>query len=617
MSRQKSATPGGPMHGHGPGGRMMMGEKAKNFRGSTRKLLSYLKPFHWAIIMVLLCAAVSTVFTIVGPKVLAKATDELAKGIMAVVTGGDGVIDFGYIGMVLLTLLGLYLLSALFSYIQGFTMAGISAKVSYRLRQQIIQKINRLPLGYFHKVSQGEILSRITNDVDTLSQSLNQSATQLITSVTTIIGVLIMMLSISPLMTLIALLILPVAMGMISVIVKHSQRYFRDQQEYLGHVNSQVEEVYSGHNIVKAFNKEEDVIRSFEKDNDVLYHSAWKSQFLSGMMMPVMQFVSNLGYVGVVILGGYLAVKKTIEVGDIQSFIQYVRNFTSPIQQVAQVANLLQSTAAAAERVFEFLEEKEETPCTEHPVSTEGLEGRVEFDHVQFGYNKEHMIIHDFCAKAEPGQKIAIVGPTGAGKTTMIKLLMRFYDVCGGAIKVDGHDIREFDRGELRKMFGMVLQDTWLFKGTIEDNIRYGRLDATHEEVVEAAKAAYVHRFVQTLPGGYQMELNEEASNVSQGQKQLLTIARAILADPKILILDEATSSVDTRTEVRIQKAMDRLMEGRTSFIIAHRLSTIRDADLILVMKDGDIVEQGRHEELLAQNGFYAELYNSQFEQSA
>lgn len=601
---------------HGRMGAHMPGEKAKDLKGTVKKLLGYLEAYKISLILVIIFAVGSTVFNIAGPKILGKATTELFEGLVGKVYGQGG-IDFEKIGRILLLLLGLYLCSALFSFIQGYLMTGVSQKMTYRMRKEISEKINRLPMEYFDQTTHGEILSRITNDVDTLSQSLNQSATQLITSVTTIIGVLIMMLSISPLMTLIALLILPVAMGMISVIVKHSQRYFRDQQEYLGHVNSQVEEVYSGHNIVKAFNKEEDVIRSFEKDNDVLYHSAWKSQFLSGMMMPVMQFVSNLGYVGVVILGGYLAVKKTIEVGDIQSFIQYVRNFTSPIQQVAQVANLLQSTAAAAERVFEFLEEKEETPCTEHPVSTEGLEGRVEFDHVQFGYNKEHMIIHDFCAKAEPGQKIAIVGPTGAGKTTMIKLLMRFYDVCGGAIKVDGHDIWEFDRGELRKMFGMVLQDTWLFKGTIEDNIRYGRLDATHEEVVEAAKAAYVHRFVQTLPGGYQMELNEEASNVSQGQKQLLTIARAILADPKILILDEATSSVDTRTEVRIQKAMDRLMEGRTSFIIAHRLSTIRDADLILVMKDGDIVEQGRHEELLAQNGFYAELYNSQFEQSA
>ena len=605
-----------PHGGMGPKGSHMPGEKAKDLKGTIKKLGKYLSVYKVALVFVVIFAIGSTIFNIAGPKILGQATTELFEGLVGKVSGQGG-IDFEKIGQILLMLLGLYLCSALFSFIQGYLMTGISQKLTYRMRKEISEKIDRLPMEYFDKMTHGEILSRITNDVDTLSQSLNQSATQLITSVTMIIGVLIMMLSISPLMTVVAILILPVAMGLISVIVKHSQRYFRDQQEYLGHVNSQVEEVYGGHNIVKAFNKEEDVIRAFERDNDVLYRSAWKSQFLSGMMMPVMQFVSNLGYVGVAILGGYLAVKETIEVGDIQSFIQYVRNFTSPIQQVAQVANLLQSTAAAAERVFEFLEEEEEVPCAEHPVSTEGLEGRVEFDHVKFGYHKDHMIIHDFSAKAEPGQKIAIVGPTGAGKTTMIKLLMRFYDVCGGAIKVDGHDIREFDRGELRKMFGMVLQDTWLFKGSIEDNIRYGKLDATHEEVVEAAKAAYVHRFVQTLPGGYGMELNEEASNVSQGQKQLLTIARAILADPKILILDEATSSVDTRTEVRIQKAMDRLMEGRTSFIIAHRLSTIRDADLILVMKDGDIIEQGKHEELLERNGFYAELYNSQFERSA
>ena len=605
-----------PHGGMGPKGSHMPGEKAKDLKGTIKKLGKYLSVYKVALVFVVIFAIGSTIFNIAGPKILGQATTELFEGLVGKVSGQGG-IDFEKIGQILLMLLGLYLCSALFSFIQGYLMTGISQKLTYRMRKEISEKIDRLPMEYFDKMTHGEILSRITNDVDTLSQSLNQSATQLITSVTMIIGVLIMMLSISPLMTVVAILILPVAMGLISVIVKHSQRYFRDQQEYLGHVNSQVEEVYGGHNIVKAFNKEEDVIRAFERDNDVLYRSAWKSQFLSGMMMPVMQFVSNLGYVGVVILGGYLAVKETIEVGDIQSFIQYVRNFTSPIQQVAQVANLLQSTAAAAERVFEFLEEEEEVPCAEHPVSTEGLEGRVEFDHVKFGYHKDHMIIHDFSAKAEPGQKIAIVGPTGAGKTTMIKLLMRFYDVCGGAIKVDGYDIREFDRGELRKMFGMVLQDTWLFKGSIEDNIRYGKLDATHEEVVEAAKAAYVHRFVQTLPGGYGMELNEEASNVSQGQKQLLTIARAILADPKILILDEATSSVDTRTEVRIQKAMDRLMEGRTSFIIAHRLSTIRDADLILVMKDGDIIEQGKHEELLERNGFYAELYNSQFERSA
>ncbi|MEZ3437230.1 MAG: ABC transporter ATP-binding protein/permease [Lachnospiraceae bacterium] len=601
----------GPRHG-GPG-RMAGGEKAKDFKGTMKKLMGYLGNYKIQILFVIVFAVGSTVFNIAGPKILGKATTEIFNGLVGKITGGDG-IDFEKIGQILLGLLCLYLLSALFSFVQGFIMTGISQKMTYRMRREISEKIQRLPMKYYDKMTHGEILSRITNDVDTLSQSLNQSATQVITSVTTLIGVFIMMLSISPLMTVIALLILPVAGGFISVIVKHSQKYFKDQQEYLGHVNGQVEEVYGGHNIVKAFNKEEDVIAAFDKDNDILYNSAWKSQFLSGMMMPIMQFVGNLGYVAVVILGGYLAVKRTIEVGDIQSFTQYVRNFTQPIQQVAQVANMLQSTAAASERVFEFLEEPEEDQTVENPVSVEGLEGSVEFDHVQFGYNPDHTIIHDFSARVKPGQKIAIVGPTGAGKTTMVKLLMRFYDVNKGAIRVGGHDIRKFNRSELRQMFGMVLQDTWLFKGSIEDNIRYGKLDASHEEVVAAADAAYVHRFVQTLPGGYQMELNEEASNVSQGQKQLLTIARAILADPKILILDEATSSVDTRTEVRIQKAMDNLMKGRTSFIIAHRLSTIRDADLILVMKDGDIVEMGNHGGLLEKGGFYAELYNSQFE---
>ncbi|MGN1192330.1 MAG: ABC transporter ATP-binding protein [Dorea sp.] len=597
-------------------GKHASNEKAKDFKGTMKKLIQYLAEYKVGLFFVAIFAIGSTIFNILGPKVLGKATTEIFNGLVRKISGGSG-IDFEKIGRVLLLLLGLYLLSALFSFIQGYIMTGISQKLTYRMRKEISEKIHRLPMNYFDKMTHGEVLSRITNDVDTLSQSLNQSATQVITSVTTIIGVLIMMLSISPLMTIVALLILPISMGMISVIVKHSQKYFMSQQEYLGHVNGQVEEVYGGHNIVKAFNKEEDVIRTFEKDNDTLYQSAWKSQFLSGMMMPIMQFVGNLGYVGVVILGGYLAMKQAIEVGDIQSFIQYVRNFTQPIQQVAQVTNMLQSTAAASERVFEFLEESEEDQTVSNPVSIEGLEGSVEFDHVHFGYYPDHTIIHDFSAKVKPGQKIAIVGPTGAGKTTMVKLLMRFYDVNCGAIKIDGHDIRDFNREELRQMFGMVLQDTWLFKGSIEDNIRYGKLNATHEEVVEAAKAARVHRFVQTLPGGYQMELNEEASNVSQGQKQLLTIARAILADPKILILDEATSSVDTRTEIQIQKAMDTLMEGRTSFIIAHRLSTIRDADLILVMKDGDIVEQGNHEELLQKNGFYAELYNSQFVKTA
>ncbi|MCB6416204.1 ABC transporter ATP-binding protein/permease [Dorea acetigenes] len=594
----------------------MPGEKAKDFKGTMKKLMNYMGRYKIAIFFVFVFAVGGTIFNIVGPKILGKATTEIFNGLVSKVSGGSG-IDFGKIGKILVGLLCLYVVSAAFSFVQGYIMTGISQKMTYRLRKEISEKINRMPMNYFDKMTHGEILSRITNDVDTLGQSLNQSATQMITSVTTIIGVLVMMLSISPLMTVVALLILPLSMGLISMIVKRSQKYFKNQQEYLGHINGQVEEVYGGQNIVKAFNKEEDIIRTFDETNDVLYQSAWKSQFLSGMMMPIMQFVGNLGYVAVSILGGYLAIRQTIEVGDIQSFIQYVRQFTQPIQQVAQVANMLQSTAAASERVFEFLEEEEEDVTVPNPVSVEGLEGRVEFEHVQFGYNPNHTIIHDFNAKVEPGQKIAIVGPTGAGKTTMIKLLMRFYDVNSGAIKVDGHNLKDFNRSELRQMFGMVLQDTWLFNGTIEENIRYGKLDASHEEVVEAAKAAHVHRFVQTLPGGYNMVLNEEASNVSQGQKQLLTIARAILADPKILILDEATSSVDTRTEVRIQKAMDNLMKGRTSFIIAHRLSTIRDADLILVMRDGDIVEQGTHEELLAQNGFYAELYNSQFEKSA
>ena len=599
--------------GRGP---QMSNEKAKDFKGTMKKLMAYLSAYKIGIFFVIVFAIGSTIFNIEGPKILGKATTELFHGLISKVSGGSG-IDFDKIAKILIGLMCLYVCSALFSFIQGYIMTGVSQKLTYRMRKEISEKIDRLPMGYFDKMTHGEILSRITNDVDTLSQSLNQSATQVITSVATIIGVLVMMLSISPLMTVIAILILPLSMGLIGMIVKRSQRYFKEQQEYLGYVNGQVEEVYGGHNIVKAFNKEDDVIDEFDRDNERLYRSAWKSQFLSGMMMPIMQFVGNLGYVAVVILGGYLAIKKTIEVGDIQSFIQYVRNFTQPIQQVAQVANMLQSTAAASERVFEFLGEPEEEAAPENPVVLKNPEGAVEFEHVHFGYNPEHTIIHDFSVKVEPGQKIAIVGPTGAGKTTMVKLLMRFYDVSGGSIKVDGHDIREFDRGELRRMFGMVLQDTWLFKGSIEDNIRYGKLDATHEDVVKAADAAYAHRFIQTLPGGYGMELNEEASNVSQGQKQLLTIARAILADPKILILDEATSSVDTRTEVRIQKAMDNLMKGRTSFIIAHRLSTIRDADLILVMKEGDIVEMGRHEELLAKNGFYADLYNSQFEQTA
>ena len=605
-----------PMMGHGPGRGMMPGEKAKDFTGTIQKLFAYLGSYRIVLGVVILFAIGSTVFNIIGPKVLSKVTTELFNGLVAKVSGTGG-IDFEKIGRILLLLLGIYCISAVFNFIQGWLMTGVTQKLCYRMRKEISEKINRMPMKYFESRTVGEVLSRITNDVDTLGQSLNQSVTQLITSIATMIGVLIMMLSISPLMTLIALVILPISGGLIGFVVKHSQKYFVEQQSCLGEINGQVEQTYSGHMVIRAFNREEAVEETFSRTNDRLYESAWKSQFISGLMQPIMTFVGNLGYVAVAVLGSVLAVNGTIEVGDIQAFIQYVKNFTQPIQQVAQVANMLQSTAAASERVFEFLEEPEEEAAPENPVVLKNPEGAVEFEHVHFGYNPEHTIIHDFSVKVEPGQKIAIVGPTGAGKTTMVKLLMRFYDVSGGSIKVDGHDIREFDRGELRRMFGMVLQDTWLFKGSIEDNIRYGKLDATHEDVVKAADAAYAHRFIQTLPGGYGMELNEEASNVSQGQKQLLTIARAILADPKILILDEATSSVDTRTEVRIQKAMDNLMKGRTSFIIAHRLSTIRDADLILVMKEGDIVEMGRHEELLAKNGFYADLYNSQFEQTA
>lgn len=602
-----------PRHGHmGPGG---ANEKAKDFKGTLKKLLHYMSVFKVQMAFIVIFAICGTVFDIVGPKILGKATTEIYNGLVSKVSGGNGM-DFGRIGQILLMTLGLYLVSALCSFIQGYLMTGVSQKTTYRLRKEISEKINRMPMNYFDTKPVGEVLSRVTNDIDTLGQSLNQSATQMITSVTTLIGVLAMMLSISPLMTLATLVILPVSMILISFVMKHSQKYFRGQQEYLGNVNGQVEEIYSGHNIIKAFNKEEDVIREFDTTNDRLYDSAWRSQFFSGMMMPIMQFIGNLGYVVVAILGGFLAIRKTIEVGDIQSFIQYVKRFTQPIQQIAQVANMLQMTAAASERVFEFLEEEEEDQTVEHPVSVENLEGNVSFDHVHFGYNADKIIVNDFSAEVKEGQKIAIVGPTGAGKTTMIKLLMRFYDVNSGAIKIDGHDVRDFNRSELREMFGMVLQDTWLFNGSIRDNIKYGKLDATDEEVIQAAKAAHVHQFVKTLPGGYDMELNEEANNVSQGQKQLLTIARAILADPKILILDEATSSVDTRTEVLIQKAMDNLMKGRTSFVIAHRLSTIRDADMILVMKDGDIVEQGNHEELLAKGGFYADLYNSQFEKT-
>ena len=605
----------GPMgHGHGRG--MHGGEKAKDFKGSMAKLFRYMERYKFRFILMFVFAVAGTVFNIWGPKILGKATTELFSGLVAKVNGTGG-INFEKIAMILLGVMILYLASSGFSFIQGFVMTGISNDVTYNLRKDISKKINRLPLNYFESRTNGEILSRVTNDVDTLQMSLNQSMTQLITSVTTIIGVLFMMLSINVWMTLAALLILPVSMVIINFVMKHSQKYFRDQQNYLGKVNGQIEENYGGHNVVKVFNKEQDVVAEFEKDNKKLYESAWKSQFFSGMMMPVMQFVGNLGYVMVAFLGGIFTIKGSIEVGDIQSFFQYIRNFTNPIQQIAQVVNLLQSSAAASERVFEFLEEPEEEQTAENPVSVKNLTGDVQFEHVSFGYNPEKIIIHDFSAEVTDGQKIAIVGPTGAGKTTMVKLLMRFYDVNSGEIMVDGHNIRDFNRSELREMFGMVLQDTWLFSGTIMENIRYGRLDATDEEVIAAAKAAHIHNFIMQQPGGYQMVLDEETSNISQGQKQLLTIARAILADNKILILDEATSSVDTRTEMRIQKAMNNLMKGRTSFVIAHRLSTIKDADLILVMKDGDIIEQGDHKELLEKGGFYAELYNSQFEQKA
>ena len=599
----------------GPMGRgRMNGEKAKDFSGAVKKLLRYMSKYKIRLIGMMIFAIVGTVFNIVGPKILGKATTELFNGLVAKVNGTGG-IDFDKIGKILLWTLGLYLCSAAFSFVQGFIMTGISNDVSYSLRKDISGKMNRLPMKYYESRTYGEVLSRITNDVDTLQQGLNQSITQLITSVTTLIGVFIMMLSINVWMTLCALLILPCSMFIISKVMKRSQKYFRQQQKYLGDVNGQVEEVYAGQNIVKAFNKEDAVMATFEETNKKLYESGWKSQFFSGMMMPIMQFVGNIGYVMVALLGGFMTIKGAIEVGDIQSFFQYIRNFTQPVQQIAQVTNMMQSAAAASERVFEFLEEEEEEQTVEHPVTLEnGVEGHVTFEHVSFGYRPDQIIIKDFSEQVQPGQKIAIVGPTGAGKTTLVKLLMRFYDVNSGRILIDGHNIREFDRRNLRECFGMVLQDTWLFNGTIMENIRYGRLDATDEEVIAAAKAAHAHRFIQTLPEGYNTVLNEEASNVSQGQKQLLTIARAILADNRLLILDEATSSVDTRTEERIRKAMDNLMKGRTSFVIAHRLSTIKDADVILVMKDGDIIEQGNHEELLAMNGFYANLYNSQFE---
>lgn len=600
--------PQGPMgRGHG-----RPVEKAKDFKGTLRKLLKYLSMYKVGIGVVIFFAVLSTVFNVIGPKVLSLATTELFNGLVAKIQG-TGSIQFDRIAKILLSLLAIYLFSALMSFIQGYIMAGVAQKMSFRMRSEISEKIHRLPMAYFESKTVGEILSRITNDVDTLGQSLNQSVTQVITSLTTMIGVLVMMLSISPWMTLIALVILPISLGLVMLVVKFSQKYFIAQQRTLGEINGQVEETFAGQNIVKAFNKEKDVLEEFRVKNDELYHSAWKSQFLSGLMQPVMTFVGNLGYVAVAIAGSVFAVAGSITVGDIQAFIQYVKNFTQPIQQMANVSNLLQSTVAAAERVFEFLEEKEEEE-PEHPLVMDHVEGAVSFEHVQFGYQPGKPIIHDFSSEVRPGQMVAIVGPTGAGKTTMVKLLMRFYDVDAGCIRIDGQDIRSFGRSNLREHFGMVLQDTWLFKGTIMENIRYGKLTASDAEVMDAAKAAHAHHFIETLPGGYDFVLNEEATNVSQGQRQLLTIARSILADNPILILDEATSSVDTRTEQRIQKAMNHLMQGRTSFVIAHRLSTIKDADVILVMKDGDIIEQGNHEALITQNGFYAELYNSQFE---
>ena len=613
--------PGGPMRG-GPMGRggpmaMMKGETARDFKGTMLKLLQYLGSYRMSMLIVMIIAMASTVFSIAGPKILGQATTKLFEGVMAQIAGRGTGIDFGYIGHIILITLGLYFASAVFSYIQGWIMANIAMDISYRFRRDIAAKINRMPFRYFDSTSHGEVLSRITNDVDTVSQTLNQSLSQIVTSVVTVVGVLIMMLTISWQMTLVALLIVPLSMVVIAVVVGQSQKYFKQQQDYLGHVNGHVEEMYGGHIVMKAFNGEADSVEHFDNLNNTLYGSAWKSQFLSGLMMPIMGFVGNLGFVAICVMGGYLAVRNAITVGDIQAFIQYVRSFTQPITQIANISNILQQTAAAAERVFEFLNEAEEVADPSAPTQWATVEGRVDFKNVHFGYNPDKIIINDFTFYAEPGQKIAIVGPTGAGKTTMVKLLMRFYDVNSGAILFDGHNIKEFKRGDLRCMFGMVLQDTWLFNGTIMENIRYGRDHATDEQVIAAAQAAHVDHFVRTLPDGYNFMLNEEASNVSQGQKQLLTIARAILTDPTVLILDEATSSVDTRTEVLIQKAMAELMKGRTSFIIAHRLSTIRDADWILVMRDGDIVEQGRHEKLLARNGFYAELYNSQFENAA
>ena len=604
---------GGPGGGHGPMGMMMKGEKPRDFKGTLTKLIKYLGQYKVLILVVWIFAIASTIFAIAGPKILGKATTRLFEGVLAMIAG-SGSIDFGYIGNIILLTLGLYLLSVLFSYIQGWVMSGISMNITYRFRRDISQKINRMPFKYFDSTSHGEVLSRVTNDVDTVSQTLNQSLSQIITSVATVIGVLVMMFTISWQMTLVALVIVPLSFLIISLIISKSQIYFKRQQDYLGHVNGHIEEMYGSHLVMKAFNGEEASVEQFDQINNTLYDSAWRSQFLSGLMFPIMNFVGNLGYVAICILGGYLAIKNLITVGDIQAFIQYVRSFMQPITQIANISNILQQTMAAAERVFEFLAEPEEVPDTANPVALQTVEGHVEFKNVHFGYNPDKIIVDDFSAAITPGQRIAIVGPTGAGKTTMVKLLMRFYDVNSGAILVDDHNIKDLTRGDLRCMFGMVLQDTWLYNGTIMENIRYGRTDATDEEVILAARAAHVDHFVRTLPDGYKMVLNEETTNVSQGQMQLLTIARAILADPKILILDEATSSVDTHTEVLIQKAMGTLMKGRTSFIIAHRLSTIRDADWILVMDNGDIVEQGKHGELLARKGFYADLYNSQFE---
>ena len=613
MSNKKGMKHGGMGGGHG---HMGMGqEKAKDFKGTMKKLINYLSPYKLGILLVIVFAIGSSIFNIVGPKILGNATTKIFEGLVSKVSSGGSGIDFDGILKTLTMLASLYVISSIFSFIQTFITSDISQKVSYNLRKSISEKINKLPLNYYDKKTNGEVLSRVTNDIDAISQNLNQILSQMITAVTTLIGVLVMMLSISITMTLVSLVVIPLSLIMMMLVVKKSQKHFRAQQEFLGHTNGHIEEMYSGHNIMKAFNGEDKAIEEFDKLSDTLYNSAWKSQFLSGMMMPIMTFIGNLGYVIVAIMGGFLAIRNKIQVGDILAFIQYVKSFMQPISQTAQIANVMQQTAAAAERVFEFLEEDEIVEDVKNPISTESIKGSVEFENVKFGYNEDKIIINDFSINIKPGQKVAIVGPTGAGKTTIVKLLMRFYELNSGKILIDGHDYKDFTRNDLRKMFGMVLQDTWLFNGSIMENIRYGCLDASDEEVIKAAKLAHADHFIKTLADGYSMEINEEANNISQGQKQLLTIARAILSDPKILILDEATSSVDTRTEVLIQQAMENLMEGRTSFIIAHRLSTIKNADVILVMKDGDIIEQGSHEELLKSKGFYSELYNSQFEE--